>query len=125
MSGYGMQVNRIFRKVQGGYLHWCEGCDDCHVLPYPNKGWTFDGNIDCPTFHPSFKHTGFRTVQVNGRWNGEWVRDEKGNPVPDCCHYIVVKGTLQYQNDCVHALKGKTVPIPLLPDWLQDSSTNK
>lgn len=88
-----------------------------HVIP---KGWKSNGNADAPTFTPSVKITGKQRVIVDGRWDGEWVRDAAGNPLDYCCHYFVTAGELQYQNDCTHALKSKTVALPEIPDHLRD-----
>lgn len=88
-----------------------------HQLP---DTWTFDGNLESPSFTPSFKHTGKQTVKVNGRWTGEWVRDKDGNAIDNCCHYILTAGVLNFCGDCTHALVGQAVPLPPLPPWLTD-----
>jgi hypothetical protein len=71
-----------------------------HPLFY-DRGWTFDGNLDKPTFTPSFKHTGGR--------GPTWV-----------CHYVLMVGVLTFQDDCSHALKKREVPLPDLPARLRD-----
>ena len=63
-----------------------------HPLP---DGWTFDGNLEAPTFSPSFKHT-----WQNGR----------------VCHYILTAGMLNYCGDSTHALAGQSIPLPVLPE---------
>jgi hypothetical protein len=88
-----------------------------HNLP---DGWTFDGNLEMPTFRPSFKHTGVQRVFVNGEWSGEWKRDSGGNTIPSVCHYNLVAGRLQFCGDSTHALSGNTVPLPVLPPELRD-----
>jgi hypothetical protein len=88
-----------------------------HTLP---DGWSFNGNLEKPTFTPSFKHEGLQRVFVNGNWTGEWKRDASGNTIPYICHYILTDGQLQFQGDCTHGLNGKTVPLPLLPEGLTD-----
>jgi len=111
------QVSVKLRKVEGGYAHWCLGCNEMHILP---DSWTFNGNIVAPSFSPSFKHSGIKRVFVNGEWTGEWMRDAAGNTIPFICHYVLTDGQLHYQNDCTHSLNSQTVALPDLPDGYQD-----
>ena len=111
------QVSNSLRRVQGAFVHWCPGCNEIHSLP---DTWSFDCNLESPTFSPSFKHTGVLRIFVDGKWTGEFVRDGAGNPVQRVCHYFLTKGVLQFQGDCTHALAGKTVPLPRLPEGFED-----
>lgn len=81
---------------------WCPGCERLH--PFRTRGpgpvWTFDGNLDAPTFAPS--------MLVN-----------KHHPASRC-HSFVRAGEIQFLGDCHHGLAGKTVPLPPLPDWARD-----
>ena len=90
-----------------------------HPLP---DGWNFDGNLESPSFRPSFKHSGLKVVIVDGKRTGEWVHDAAGNTVPSICHYFVTAGQLQFCGDSTHALAGKTVPMPDLPEELTDEN---
>lgn len=112
------QVSAIMRRTTTGYVWWCPACQEMHPLP---DGWTFNGNFDRPTFSPSFRHTGIQSVVVDGKWTGEWVRDADGKPLPWCCHYIITDGQAAYCGDCTHALSGKTVPMPPLPEGFTDA----
>lgn len=76
-----------------------------HVLPWRRGGWSFDGNLDAPTFTPSFRHRG-----VDGR----------GQPMT--CHYNLIKGMLQFCGDSTHPLKNQVVPLPPLPDWISEDA---
>lgn len=105
------------RSIKGGFAHWCPACEEMHPLP---DSWVFDGNLNSPTFTPSFKHTGKQTIKVNGKWTGEWVHDSEGKLVDYVCHYNVTAGNIQFHADCTHALAGKTVPLPPLPEYLTD-----
>lgn len=98
-------------------MHWCPACEEMHPLP---DSWTFNGNLESPTFQPSFKHEGFQKVKKNGKWTGEWVRDAKGSVVPFICHYILTAGILNFIVDSTHVLAGKSVPLPKLPESLAD-----
>lgn len=113
------QISQKFRNVQdGGHGHWCPGCGGLHVIP---GTWTFNGDLNSPTFTPSVRITGKKTIKnERGEWTGEWVRDANGNPIDDCCHYILTAGQMQFCGDSTHALSGQTVPLPDLPDWLRD-----
>jgi hypothetical protein len=93
------QVSSVLRRGVGRYLHWCPACQELHPLP---DSWTFDGDLEQPTFSPSFKHSG-------GRSQPEW-----------CCHYTLVKGMLHFAQDCSHAFKGQVIPLPPLPEEHRD-----
>lgn len=74
----------------------CPGCKYGHPFHVggsrPNERWTFNGDLDAPTFAPS--------LLVN-----------KDRP-EGRCHSFVKKGNIQFLNDCFHDLKGQTVPLP-------------
>lgn len=88
-----------------------------HGLP---DGWKFNGDLERPTFTPSFLHSGKQTVKVNGRWTGDWVRDADGKPLTYVCHYLLTNGILHFCSDCTHDLAGKSVPLPPLPKYFTD-----
>lgn len=112
------QVSKKLRRKSDGYAHWCPACREMHSLP---DGWQFDGNLEKPTFSPSFKHTGLKTVRdEEGRWTGEWVLDSAGKPVPECCHYILTAGVLHFCGDCTHEFAGRQVELPDLPPFYRD-----
>lgn len=80
--------------------HWCPGCHGYHLINVekPNHCdavWTWDGNADCPTFHPS--------INIVGR-----------------CHYFIKSGMIEFCNDCTHELSGKTVALPRIPVLPED-----
>lgn len=95
-----MQVSSKLRKGTEGYYHWCPGCEEMHILP---NGWIFNGNLEMPTFQPSFRHG-------NSRDGKEFV-----------CHYILTDGNLHFCGDSMHKLAGQIVPLPTLPPHLQDN----
>jgi hypothetical protein len=106
------------RRTTVGYAHWCPGCEEMHHIWTP--GWSFDGNLEKPTFNPSVKITRKKIVIKDGRWTGEWVRDAEGNAVDDCCHYFLHAGVLKFCGDSKHALAGKEVPLPDIPEQVRD-----
>jgi hypothetical protein len=104
------QISARPRKIEGGYAHWCPGCQELHAIavetPQRNGArWTFDGNAETPTFSPS----------VNISWG--WPDQPQGQ---GRCHYFVTKGKLLFCSDSTHALAGQTVPLPDLPSHLTD-----
>jgi hypothetical protein len=83
-------------KVHGVSV-WCPACDEAHAF----SGWTFNGDREAPTFHPSMR-----------------VRYYEGDPADPAsnrvCHSHLVDGIWKYLPDCTHAMAGKDVPAP---DW--------
>ena len=106
------QVSSKLRRLEDGYGHWCPACEEMHILP---DGWSFNGDLENPTFTPSFRHWMLKRVFINGKWTGEWTLDSSGNTIPCVCHYILTSGQLNFCGDCTHSMAGKTVPLPLLP----------
>jgi hypothetical protein len=101
------QVSPVLRRGEGRYFHWCPGCKEMHQLP---DRWTFDGNLEKPTFQPSFKHT-------SRRYRGGYSPDGLGlgERYDFICHYILTAGILNFCADSMHELAGQAVPLPALP----------
>ena len=68
-----------------------------------NKGWSFNGNYDLPTFKPSILVRGHKALDPNDLSKG---RRET------VCHSFVTDGKIRFLNDCTHALAGQTVDLP-------------
>lgn len=90
--------------VIAGYHHWCPACDEPHGIATAKRNrlgaiWSFNGNLDCPTFHPSIRC--FTT--------------EHGKQIT-LCHYFITNGQIVFCNDNPHALNGQTVELPDWPD---------
>lgn len=111
------QVSSKLRRAEGGYEHWCPACEEMHILP---DRWAFDGNLESPSFTPSFRHGGIRREFADGEWTGNWIRDSAGNTIPRVCHYILTAGVLNFCGDSTHSLAGKVVALPELPSGLTD-----
>lgn len=88
-----MSLAPKLERMEGGYLHWCPGCEMHHRLP---DAWKFDGNLEQPTFTPSFRHT-------------------FGKGMSQTCHYVLTAGVLHFCTDSTHAMAGQAVPLPVLP----------
>lgn len=65
--------------------------------------WDWDGNIIRPTISPAVL---FKTML--------------GRKTVSACHYSLTNGELRYQGDCTHALRGITMRLPALPEYLRD-----
>lgn len=105
------QLTPFLRKARGGYYHWCPGCEHAHFYatehPAPTSPrWDFNGNIERPSFTPSMRF--FRPALPAK--DGEPAQAEQTR-----CHYFVTDGQIVFCGDCVHALAGQTVPLPVMP----------
>lgn len=90
---YTSKENIIEPNVLFAYQFYCKGCDSLHAF-YVNKKiqkleWSFNNNVNKPTFSPSL---------VN-KWNN------------NVCHLFVKNGKIEYQNDCTHKLAGQTIEM--------------
>lgn len=104
------QVSKYLRKGAGIYVFYCPGCKEAHQFSVPR--WKFDGDVDKPTFEPSLRM--FTTDD----------EDDLGNKLPKpreltICHLVLTKGNIFFCADSDHDLKGKTVPLPELPEYMQ------
>lgn len=100
-----VQVSKSLRRANMGYVHYCPPCDEMHMLP---DAWAFNGDVERPTFSPSFKHT----MPV-------------AEGVPQICHYTITGGVVQYHSDCTHSMKDQTVPLSELPAHLCDEDQDQ
>lgn len=85
-----------------GYVFWCPGCEEHHMYftahsPLRTQGpnWTFNGDMDRPTFTPSLLNA--------------WTHGESNEPRR--CHLFITNGRIIYCGDCTHALAGRTVDM--------------
>lgn len=89
---------KVTISVGGGHAYfYCPGCEMTHhyqIKAPPNDPkrdtWTFDGNMESPTFTPSL----------------HWIEDGKTR-----CHLYVKGGRIEYLPDCAHELAGQTVDM--------------
>lgn len=109
------QVSKFLRRTKGGYTHICPGCGNVHMIntDAPNSvgaQWTFDGNVDSPTFKPS----------VNVRTNMPDMQHYQPHAYSSVCHYNLVAGQVSFCPDSTHQLAGQIVPLPELPIDMTD-----
>lgn len=89
------------------YLFWCPACEEPHaatVARWEGRDgpvWNFDGNLEVPTFAPSFRVS---TVRGDGQQRTK-------------CHFFIRSGRIEYCSDSPHSLSGQTVPMV---DWDSD-----
>jgi len=89
-------------KPGESFWFWCPGCKTNHrfvtKLAEGETGpcWSFDGNLEAPTFSPSLLYN----------------RDG-GDPAKGVhrCHLFLRKGMVEYLPDCTHEYAGKTIPV--------------
>lgn len=106
------QVSRVLRRSQGGYTHWCPGCQHAHFIATDREAgpkWTFDGNLDAPTFAPSIKIYEPARAEHTDPDGEVWP----ARPEKTICHYFVQGGAINFCGDCEHEYSGKQgVPLP-------------
>lgn len=118
MSQVGTKMRRVGSAegyTAGGLAHWCPGCEEMHQFALDGKNssgaqWTWDGNVEAPSFSPS----------MNIRTNAPDHPHYQPDACSSVCHYFVRAGRIEYLGDCTHAMKGQTVPLPVLPARLRD-----
>lgn len=95
------------------YYFYCPGCKTAHKIRTngPSPNWQFNGNHEKPTFSPSYLCGGHT-------YNKDGSTKEKFSTIR--CHSFIRDGQIQFLDDCHHELKGQTVPLPEIPDWLKD-----
>jgi hypothetical protein len=76
------------------YIFFCPGCRFGHAVFTTKRNcrgaqWTFNGNMERPTFSPSILH-------------------DLSKPR---CHLFITDGMVHFCGDCEHALAGKVVPM--------------
>lgn len=81
-----------------GYIFYCPACDVGHQF---FKGhWSFDGDMEKPTFNPSLKNS--------------WTEGEQH--IPMVCHLFLRNGIIEFCGDCTHAMAGQKMPLPEIPE---------
>ena len=81
-----------------------------HTFPKigrPNATWTFNGDLEKPTFHPSMNECSNPSTSPD--FNPRCSADER-------CHFVISNGNITYQNDCSHNFKGQTMPLDPWPE---------
>lgn len=92
--------------IPGDYYHYCSGCNQMHCINTLrrnalNAQWSFNGNMDIPTFNPSIKILGDKATII--------------------CHYFIHSGQIEYCADSAHKLAGQRMELPEIPTELNGS----
>ena len=95
------------------YWLWCPGCEDIHMI---NNTWSFDGNLEKPTFEPSILVESVGTLDAKVKVQCICGKHDFHTPR---CHSFVRNGEWQFLSDSEHKLAGKIVPMVDLPEWMQ------
>lgn len=124
------QLSSVLRDATDGLLlFWCPGCDGAHGIPVTGRidpsqwvakaRWTWNGDIDKPTFTPSILVSGVEMTEAGAADHAAWVAAgcpprngkafESRNTV---CHSYVTDGRIAFCGDSTHALVGQTVDLP-------------
>jgi hypothetical protein len=92
------KLSKVLRSADDGQLiFWCPGCDGAHgvgVGEGSGPRWSWNNDIDKPTFSPSIL-----------------VTYGHGHEPPDICHSFVKDGMIQFLGDCTHSLANQTVEL--------------
>ncbi len=99
----------VLRRGTSCYWHWCPACSIEH--PLPDDGWTFNGDMDKPTFTPSFKHTFVGRV-AHGIYEPDKEFDDAVVMTKLVCHYIITDGRIFFCPDSWHR---RIDIVPMLP----------
>lgn len=91
---------------------WLFECPGCGCAHFASDKWTFNGNVDAPTFRPSILVRYKRPITDE---EADRIMAGEKLDIPDCvCHSFVTDGKVQFLGDCTHELRGQTVD---LPEW--------
>lgn len=105
------KIKRFTAKTEygEGWNHYCPACSTTHGFaveqPFRNGAkWSFDGNMDAPTFSPSMN------IRIGPMPAGHPQAGQF-----DICHYFLRGGVIEFLPDCTHSLRGQRVLLPDLP----------
>jgi len=85
------------RDSQGlAVIGWSVFCPGCKEIHHVNTTWTFNGDLDRPTFSPS--------LLVNGD-------TRYFNPAVPRCHSFVRDGQIEFLSDCTHEMAGQMIAL--------------
>jgi hypothetical protein len=110
-------MSKLERAEGGIWIFFCPGCKEDH---YFDSRWTFDGNVDAPTFSPSLKcgpswrmppGWDWEKAKAEGKAENDPATGRLLGAIEWTCHLFLRAGQIQFLDDCTHELRGKTVPM--------------
>lgn len=117
-------LHSIAQPDQFQWMFFCPGCKCGHgvrVGQSDRPNWDFNGNIEKPTFSPSYLVRGIKYPLEDPETNdfkrgpdGKYLVGEDGRligTVDTVCHSFIRDGMIEFLGDCTHSLKGQTVPL--------------
>ncbi len=111
-------IGKKLLDYENGHVAFeCPGCKHPHAIRVDGRAkpnWSYNGDPDSPTFHPSILVRTGHHVQNQPKPPNCWHcnnRDD-GHSMCSICHSFVENGNIRFLNDCTHALAGQTVPLP-------------
>lgn len=93
-----------------GYIFDCPGCKSTHIVHVfernrCNAQWSFNGDMEKPTFRPSLNQRVGPFPQGAKRYGQDWSGKF------DVCHVTVTDGICDFHGDCSHEFAGKQLPL--------------
>lgn len=126
------QLSKKLRSDGGRLLmYWCQGCKHTHTVRVGGENrpaWNWNGDAERPTFTPSVLVTGRDFTEKGEAEYEAWVNDGCPGIEPEFeardkrCHTFITDGMVQFLSDCTHQYAGQTLPLPDLPEHLQDET---
>lgn len=104
------RVRQVLVLETGALSGWAFECPGCGLTHHVTPSWTFNGDLERPTFSPSLLIRGYEFLT-----DEEHARLMRGEPIvwrPLVCHSFVTDGRIQFLADSTHALAGQTVDLP-------------
>lgn len=94
---------------KGEFYKWLIFCPGCKCIHGMNAGWSFNGDLERPTFKPSIR---VRGTDWDGKVPGKGIKKT-------VCHSFVTDGRIKFLDDSTHELAGQTVDLPdeFSHDW--------
>jgi hypothetical protein len=94
----------IVKETETGYMIRCPECN-WHEFPKQRlsngAAWTFNGDVEKPTFSPS----------MNECINPTGSPHHQPDIPTKRCHFIVTDGIINFCGDCTHGSAGKSMPL--------------
>ena len=87
-----MSAVQEFTSPEGEHQGWAIRCPGCQTIHVYDSRWTFNGNMEKPTFDPSYL--------------AKWDFGEDRKQI--VCHSFVTDGGIRFPNDCTHLLAGES-----------------